>query len=799
MDTGIRKKPASDRMRTIAVGTSVIFALGLSACGGGGGSGARPVPIAPPPATTPPPSSLPPPPPPVSTNFDTAEFRRSDGPGYHNAVAAYQAGATGAGVVVGVIDSGIDPDSHEFTGRIHPQSFDATGSNRPLEDEDGHGTQVSRVIAAAKDDRDIHGIAFNATILTLRADAAGSCTIPDPGEQEASCTFFDSAIANGINRAVDVGARVINLSLGGDGGITSSLRLAIQRAAAAGVIIIVSAGNERNDSPPDYDPLNPSPFAQALLANAPGHVIIATSVDDQDNISDFSNLAGDSRNSVLSALGDAVCCIYENDAVKITTVNGQNFVSLFAGTSFSAPQIAGAAALLAQAFPNLTGGEIVELLLGSARDVGAVGTDAIYGRGILDIGRAFSPVGVTSLAGSTIAVPLDAGAGILSGPMGDAGATAPLSAIILDRYSRAFQIDLAHGAMGAGPRLLLSPGLLEGGRLVGVGLGDTRLAFSISGAWPGVSRPHALGLSQEDEQAARLLAGNIVTQINGRLKFALGIRQSVTHTLAAPNRASAGSFLVAGDAARDNGLIQRPETSFALRQELGGFGLAFGGGNGHLLVHDREQLRSSLRNYDRYRYDMLHVGIDRQIGPVTLNAGAEWLSERDTILGARLSSYFVPDGADSLFMNFDGDLRLNGRWTLAARWRQGRTWARHSPVIATGSELRSNAFSFDLAGRDLLMNGDGLALRVGQPLRVTGGGISVNLPVAYDYGTESATYAVRQFNLAPTGREIATELAWEIPVTGGYFAANFFWRQEPGHYEYAPDDLGVAFRLRFDF
>ena len=174
--------------RQIAVGTSVIVALTLSACGGGGVASTPPT-VSAPPVVPPPP---PPPPPPPVTNFATAEFNRSDGPSFHNAVAAYQAGASGTGVTVGVIDSGIDPNSHEFTGRIHPQSFDAAGGGRALGDEDGHGTEVSRVLAAAKDDRDVHGIAFNATILALRADTPGSCTTAAPGEDEASCSFSDS-------------------------------------------------------------------------------------------------------------------------------------------------------------------------------------------------------------------------------------------------------------------------------------------------------------------------------------------------------------------------------------------------------------------------------------------------------------------------------------------------------------------------------------------------------------------------------------------------------------------------------
>ena len=97
------------------------------------------------------------------------------------------------------------------------------------------------------------------------------------------------------------------------------------------------------------------------------------------------------------------------------------------------------------------------------------------------------------------------------------------------------------------------------------------------------------------------------------------------------------------------------------------------------------------------------------------------------------------------------------------------------------------------------MRGDRLAFRVAQPLRVMSGGLSLNLPVAYDYATLTPTFGVHRFSLAPTGREISSELAWVMPLDGGYFSSNIFWRQEPGHFESAPDDVGVAFRLQFDF
>ena len=104
--------------------------------------------------------------------------------------------------------------------------------------------------------------------------------------------------------------------------------------------------------------------------------------------------------------------MYQDGEIYTETQDGSEFVYVINGTSFAAPQISGAAALLAQAFPNLSGREIVSLLLYNARYAGASGTDSVYGRGILDIGSAFQPSGVTTLAGSELPLSLVAAAGM---------------------------------------------------------------------------------------------------------------------------------------------------------------------------------------------------------------------------------------------------------------------------------------------------------------------------------------------------------------------------------------------------
>jgi hypothetical protein len=704
------------------------------------------------------------------------------------------------GVTVGVIDSGIDPNSHEFTGRIHAQSGDVTGAGRPLGDDDGHGTEVTRVLAAAKDDRDVHGIAFSATILALRVDQAGSCTTAALGEDAAECSFYDSAIAAGVDRAIDNGARVVNISLGGAGGASATLRAAINRATQAGIIIVASAGNEGNDAVPAFDPNNPSPFAQALLANGNGLVIIAASVDDQGVISNFSNKAGVSQASVLSALGQGICCEYRDDAIYRFDQNGQTITRVLNGTSFSAPQIAGAAALLAQAFPNLTGSQIVNLLLTSARDAGDPGTDAIYGRGILDIARAFAPAGTTSLAGTTIAVPLSGDGGTTSGPMGDvAMSNRPVNAVIVDSYGRAYDIDLAHGLNATAPRLRLTPALIHQGRSVSAVAGTTQIAFSISDSGAGTASILPLALSDGQARQARLLAGRVSAAITKDTRFSLGIRQTAGHQVAALQDMASSAFLTAGEARMEAGFERQPGNSFALRQKLGAFGLTGSVEHGDARLYQGasdEYLRWGTRQYP---YATLGISLDRKIGPARLALGANWMRENETILGARFANFIGRSGARSLFVDGNMEAALGQDWSIGTSWRQGWTYANAGSTLTGQSLLKSNAFSFDVTRANAFAYGDRLAFRFAQPLRVTSGGLTLNVPIAYDYATLTPTFGIRHFSLAPQGREIASEIAWILPMSGGYVSSNLFWRQEPGHFESAPDDIGVAFRLKFGF
>ena len=790
---------ASWTFRCVLRGGAALSALALvSACGGGGGGGTISTPSPPPapspaptPAPTPTPSPTPgpapsPTPAPVPTQYNTSEFRRSDGPLQHNAASAWAAGWSGQDVTIAVVDTGIDVQSPEFAGRISAASRDmySGSSNRGFDATDDHGTNVSLVAAAARDDTGVLGIAWNATIMALRADTPGSC-ISDSGasDSEDDCNFADDAIARAVDHAVANGARVINLSLGGDPP-GRGLRGAVQSAVAAGTLVVVSAGN---DGTAEIDA-----FAAGLDTSGNGGVIVAGSVDENGVISDFSNRAGNQPNHYLAARGEGVCCVYEDGSLY---VDGEGFAYVFSGTSFSAPQIAGAAALLAQAFPRLTGVEIADILLRSAYDAGAAGTDATYGRGILDIARAFRPIGTTSIAGTTTAVALGDSSGATSPAMGDAAARASLETIVLDDYQRAFGTDLAGTMRGAQVSEPLHGSLGVRRRQVVAGNEQATLAFTIdaSGKRGEMPRIAQLTMPREDAEGARVLAARVALQLSPGTKVGFAFAQSADGLIAQLQGQDRPAFMIAGGAVGDEGLYRSTDAALAVRRELGPWGLTLSADRGETLSASVMRRAAEMRGErDHGKVQTFGLAFDRSFGDVHTALGLNWMREDATMLGARFHDAFGVAGADTLFLDAEAGWAFANDWRLGAAVRHGWTFARNGGSVAGGSQLASRAWSLDLVRSEVFAPGDSLAFRISQPLRVESGGLNLSLPVAYSYETLSPTYGIRSLSLAPQGRELTGEIAWRGSLFAGDAAASLFYRKDPGHYAALPDDKGVA-------
>ncbi|HEU4959461.1 MAG TPA: S8 family peptidase [Sphingomonas sp.] len=767
-----------DFQRILAQGATLGGFLLVAACGGGGVNSTPPPRSTPTPTPTPSPTPTPTPAPtPTPTSYDTAEYRGTVGAVSMNALAAYQAGSTGKGIKIGIVDSGIDLQSTQFGNRIDPASADVAGA-RGLDDEGGHGTAVAFTAAGGRNGTGAEGVAFDATLLVMRADAPGTCAKQDD-KGEPDCSFYDSAIAKGITTAAQNGAKVINISLGGDAP-SQTLLSAIAAAAQRGIVVVIAAGND--------SAANPDPFADTA-AKAPGSrnmVIIAGSVGSNDVISDFSNKAGDGATYYLSAVGEDVV------APCPDSPNG----CLWSGTSFAAPQISGAVALLAQAFPNLTGAQIINILFGSARDVGAAGTDAVYGHGVLDLTRAFQPQGTMSVAGGHGPVSLASNA-VLSGPMGDA-AQGPLGAVVLDGFDRAYAVDLARTISTSGPTRTLTGALETRDRSFSVDAGRMSVAVTIA---PGrrETRIDRLTLTPDQANQARAIAGIITTRLNSDAQFALGFSQSGATLTARLAGRSDPAFLVARDPTEGQGFLTDVGASAALRQQVGRWGLTTAVESGDVLapVADGFVVRDPWR---RFGYSRLAIAADRRFGPLSASLTGSWLDEHDTVLGARFGAGLGGARASSWFVDANATLALGGGWSLTGSARQGWTLAEVRAGLTGSGLIRTDAYSASIAKQGVFGARDSAGLGIAQPLRVASGGIDLRLPAFYDYQTRSVTsWTDTRLNLAPTGRELDMEARYAFPLGAGMMQTNLFWRRDPGNFASLPDDRGVALRYGVAF
>jgi subtilisin family serine protease len=294
------------------------------------------------------------------------------------APTAWRAGLTGAGVTVGILDTGVRADHPDLAGKVLA-ARDFTGTSPDASDDIGHGTHVAGIIAgtgAASGGR-YRGIAPDATLVSGKVCAGFGCP--------------DSAVIAGMEWIAPQ-ARVVNLSLGGDASDgTDPLSLAVNSLSARyGTLFVAAAGNDRSVDAPD--PL------QAVTSPAAADAALAVgSVDAADGTSPFSpagpRLGDYAVKPDVAAPGSGIVSARApgTPAGDLDPV-GDDYARL-SGTSMAAPHVAGAAAILAQQHPGWTADRLKPALTGSATPTAGV---LEQGAGRVDVARAIAQqVGTT--------------------------------------------------------------------------------------------------------------------------------------------------------------------------------------------------------------------------------------------------------------------------------------------------------------------------------------------------------------------------------------------------------------------
>jgi len=262
--------------------------------------------------------------------------------------AAWDAGFFADGIKVAIIDTGINAEHEEFKNLQITQGTNVVDSSDNVKDNYGHGSFISGIIAAAKNNgKGIAGLTDKVTIIPIKCFASSI---------ETNASYVISA----IYEAVDTyGCDVINLSLGLPNNMRS-FRETVDYAAEKGVLMIASVGNNASSTvmyPAGYE-----------------NVVGVGSVGRDNRVSYFSQ-----RNSsvFVVAPGENLCSIgWEGpDAYK---KGGQ-------GTSFSTAHVTAMAAVAKYYRPDITIGEFKELLKISSADLGTEGYDKSYGHGLINM------------------------------------------------------------------------------------------------------------------------------------------------------------------------------------------------------------------------------------------------------------------------------------------------------------------------------------------------------------------------------------------------------------------------------
>lgn len=633
---------------------------------------------------------------------------------------------------VAVIDSGVNPVHADLAGRIDQGVDLIDGDTNPFDETpEQHGTTVSRIIAS------VYGAN---RILPIRVlDGTGQSS--------------ESIVIGGVDFATNSNARVINFSLGSSSNVYSqALAASMQNSARSGKLLVIAAGNGGQ--------ANPS-FPASLAALLGGSAIAVGALDRNGSIASYSNRAGNSRDYYVVA-------------------PGYSSFSSYIGTSFAAPYVSGTAAAILSQNPRLSAQQVSEIIFNSADDLGAPGTDEVYGRGKLNTAAALAPQGDLELPGSSDDG--SSGSGVLAaGLVLGAGVAAAViyrnkklkEAVVVDSYDRPYQVDLGELVEVRDDGLTLDRMMKNLRRTTEMAQLDITDKLRMA-VW--YDREPALGLYPVSEQGDQeniedwsmsLHQGGIEgayysLNLNLNPQQFFGLAEEVSGTSLFDRRSLTAPY--AGFATSANMALAGYKTSKGIDLKMGVIDMD--DNNDYGLESQSVLLEGSIQAHEKLRLGLQLSG----------------LNEQGSLFGGASSGAFSVENAETMAAGFTARLKLSQKISLHSIYSQAYTLVkdRKSGLLQQFSGIGSNSYALGLSGSGLIRRNDRLSLTLSSPLHINQGGMSLSVPTQIDFATGDAIRQTERIDLASMKRETDVELGYHLPLgkqTG--LAAYMIYRHDP--------------------
>jgi len=663
----------------------------------------------------------------------SSEYLFQWGVGAVNTFPAWGAG-TGSGIVVASLDTGANASHFELQGRIA-----AGGSTGDVDGGGGHGSTVAGIIAANFNGSGMVGIAYNATVLPV--GVADSNRIAGAGSAAAG---FNLAASRG-----DV--RVVSFTVGTI--FADPLNGSILNTISAGKSVFIRAGNNFQTNP-DVPP--------SVYNNFNGGGLIVGAINSSGQIAPISNKAGAAANVYIVAPGVAIR--------GPGNTSNDGFVT-WTGTSVATAHVAGAAALILSQNPGLSNQQVIQILVDSASDLGAPGVDAIYGRGLLNVGNALSAQGGVSSSSSGSG---GLGAGLIA--IGVGGGLAYFwsenqkakntleKTLVFDKYDRPYimNLDKALNTRNNTATLFNVMNMFDRQtRSVDVAMSDN-LSLAVHTR---TSNPSDYIFLKDSDPF--LEDYDVLNDRDFSLKMAGKFRNGLSFNIQHNYAPSSGFDNAAGLSLSDN---------FIWSNSYGASYMGFGRIADSMSVGYQPAQKFSFQFGANRLDDGLENGLNSEAMMLegtyfpteksSVSLRVSNLNENGNLLGGSAGGVFSVSQATTTAVGLTGKYKLFEKFSLFASFTEGFTNVdeQKGSFLQDFTGVRSQSWGAGVIGSDLFRYNDRAGFAVSSPLRVSNGDADLIVPQSLDSFRNVITDKTR-VSLSPEGNEIDVEAFYRMNLS----------------------------------